>query len=90
MFARRTYTFGLLGIALFFSSLTGTQLVLTLFLQLGNGFSAGRSRSVPSAEAYQQTLIVPAIMLVAFLSLTFLFPKKSREDAHGVAVMEKV
>lgn len=29
-------------------------------------------------------------MLVAFLSLTFLFPKKSREDAHGVAVMEKV
>lgn len=209
MFTRRAYTFGLVGIALFFSSLTGTQLVLTLFLQVGNGFSAGEAglsnlplaigsavggaisgawlaekigRSVlqlgavtqllgagllwfelqqpgdfsiwtiapgialfgvgggaiiaalfstilaavkddeigsasgvltavqaiasavgvaifasvffdaidsgTPAEAYQQTLIVPAIMLVAFLALTFLFPKKSREDAHGVAVME--
>ncbi|MFB8189345.1 MFS transporter [Microbacterium sp. NPDC055988] len=211
MFTRRAYTFGLVGIALFFSSLTGTQLVLTLFLQVGNGFSAGEAglgnlplalgsavggaisgawlaekigRSVlqlgavtqllgagllwielqqpgdfsiwtiapgialfgvgggaiiaalfstilaavkddeigsasgvltavqaiasavgvaifasvffeaagsgTAAQAYQQTLIVPAIMLVAFLALTFLFPEKSREDAHGITVMEKV
>ncbi|MFF3026044.1 MFS transporter [Microbacterium sp. NPDC057944] len=43
MFTRRAYTFGLVGIALFFSSLTGTQLVLTLFLQQGNGFTAGEA-----------------------------------------------
>lgn len=43
MFTRRAYTFGLIGIALFFSSLTGTQLVLTLFLQHGNGFTAGEA-----------------------------------------------
>lgn len=211
MFTRRAYTFGLVGIALFFSSLTGTQLVLTLFLQLGNGFSAGEAglsnlplalgsaiggaisgawlaekigRSVlqlgavtqllgagllwfelqqpgdfsiwtiapgialfgvgggaiiaalfstilaavkddeigsasgvltavqaiasavgvaifasvffdaaasgTAAQAYQQTLVVPAIMLIAFLALTFLFPKKSREDVHGTAVRETV
>jgi len=211
MFTRRAYTFGLVGIALFFSSLTGTQLVLTLFLQLGNGFSAGGAglsnlplalgsaiggaisgawlaekigRSVlqlgavtqllgagllwfelqqpgdfsiwtiapgialfgvgggaiiaalfstilaavkddeigsasgaltavqaiasavgvaifasvffdaaasgTAAQAYQQTLVVPAVMLIAFLALTFLFPKKSREDVHGTAVRETV
>lgn len=43
MFTRRAYTLGLVGIALFFSSLTGTQLVLTLFLQLGHGFSPGEA-----------------------------------------------
>lgn len=43
MFTRRAYTFGLVGIALFFSSLTGTQLVLTLFLQLGHGFTPGEA-----------------------------------------------
>ncbi len=43
MFRRRAYSLGLIGIALFFSSLTGTQLVLTLFLQLGNGFTAGEA-----------------------------------------------
>ena len=211
MFTRRAYTFGLVGIALFFSSLTGTQLVLTLFLQLGNGFTAGEAglsnlplalgsavggaisgawlaekigRSVlqlgavvqllgagllwfalqqpgdfsiwtitpgialfgvgggaiiaalfstilaavrddeigsasgvltavqaiasavgvaifasvffdaaadsTPAQAYQQTLLVPAIMLVAFLALTFLFPRTSREDAHGATVMDTV
>lgn len=43
MFTRRAYTFGLVGIALFFSALTGTQLVLTLFLQHGNDFTAGEA-----------------------------------------------
>ncbi|MGN7860780.1 MFS transporter [Microbacterium sp. 22303] len=43
MFTRRAYSLGLVGIALFFSSLTGTQLVLTLFLQNGNGFTAGEA-----------------------------------------------
>lgn len=209
MFTRRAYTFGLVGIALFFSSLTGTQLALTLFLQVGNGFSAGEAglsnlplalgsavggavsgawlaekigrsvlqlgavtqllgaallwleleqpgdftiwtivpgialfgvgggaiiaalfstilaavkdeeigsasgvltavQAIASAvgvaifasvffdaaasgtpsQAYQQTLIVPALMLIAFLALTFLFPKKSRDDAHAAAVEE--
>ncbi|NEB74421.1 MFS transporter [Streptomyces sp. SID14478] len=35
------FTVGLAGIALFFGGLIGTQLVLTLFLQIGQHFSAG-------------------------------------------------
>lgn len=41
IFQRPAYTAGLAGIALFFCSLVGMQLVLTLFLQIGHGFSAG-------------------------------------------------
>lgn len=43
LFARPAYTVGLGGIALFFAGLVGTQLVLTLFLQIGHGFSAGEA-----------------------------------------------
>ncbi|WP_208760054.1 MFS transporter [Paenarthrobacter nitroguajacolicus] len=43
IFSRRAYTLGLAGIALYFSALIGTQLVLTLFLQIGQGFSAGEA-----------------------------------------------
>ncbi|WP_285727028.1 MFS transporter [Psychromicrobium xiongbiense] len=43
IFTKPAYTLGLVGIALFFSGLIGTQLVLTLFLQMGNGFSAGEA-----------------------------------------------
>lgn len=43
IFKKPAYTLGLVGIALFFSGLIGTQLVLTLFLQMGNGFSAGEA-----------------------------------------------
>ncbi|MGW6004289.1 MFS transporter [Oerskovia enterophila] len=37
------FTVGLGGIALFFAGLIGTQLVLTLFLQIGQHFSAGEA-----------------------------------------------
>ncbi|MFE4196695.1 MFS transporter [Paenarthrobacter sp. NPDC056912] len=43
IFSRRAYTLGLAGIALYFSALIGTQLVLTLFLQIGQGFTAGEA-----------------------------------------------
>lgn len=43
IFTRPAYTLGLAGIALFFSALIGTQLILTLFLQIGHGFSAGQA-----------------------------------------------
>ncbi|MBB2947423.1 MFS family permease [Actinoplanes lutulentus] len=43
IFGRGAYTVGLVGIALFFSALIGTQLVLTLFLQIGHGFTAGEA-----------------------------------------------
>lgn len=43
LFRRRAYVVGLGGIALFFSALIGAQLVLTLFLQIGEGFSAGEA-----------------------------------------------
>ena len=43
IFARPAYTLGLVGIALFFSALIGTQLILTLFLQVGHGFTAGQA-----------------------------------------------
>jgi EmrB/QacA subfamily drug resistance transporter len=41
IFAHRAYTVGLAGIALFFAGMIGVQLILTLFLQLGEQFSAG-------------------------------------------------
>lgn len=40
LFAKPVFTVGLAGIALFFAGLIGVQLVLTLFLQIGQGFSA--------------------------------------------------
>lgn len=43
IFRRAAYTAGLAGIALFFCSLVGMQLVLTLFLQIGHGFTAGEA-----------------------------------------------
>lgn len=43
IFNQSAYTLGLAGIALFFSALIGTQLVLTLFLQIGQGFTAGEA-----------------------------------------------
>lgn len=43
IFRRPAYTLGLGGIALFFCGLVGSQLVLTLFLQLGQRFSAGEA-----------------------------------------------
>lgn len=43
LFGRPAYTVGLAGIGLFFCASIGTQLVLTLFLQVGNGFSAGEA-----------------------------------------------
>jgi EmrB/QacA subfamily drug resistance transporter len=43
LFTRPAYTLGLAGIALFFTALIGTQLILTLFLQIGNGFTAGQA-----------------------------------------------
>jgi len=43
IFAKRAYLTGLGGIALFFAGLTGAQLVLTLFLQLGRHYSAGQA-----------------------------------------------
>jgi len=38
-----TYTVGLLGMALFFAGVTGFALIITLFLQLGHGFSSGEA-----------------------------------------------
>ncbi|MCX7290032.1 MFS transporter [Janthinobacterium sp.] len=43
IFRRPAYTAGLAGIALFFCSLVGMQLVLTLFLQIGHGLTAGEA-----------------------------------------------
>ena len=43
IFTRSAYTVGLGGIALFFTGLIGTQLVLTLFLQIGQGYTAGQA-----------------------------------------------
>jgi EmrB/QacA subfamily drug resistance transporter len=37
------YTVGLLGMALFFAAVTGFGLIITLFLQLGHGFSSGEA-----------------------------------------------
>jgi EmrB/QacA subfamily drug resistance transporter len=43
IFRKRSYVVGLGGIALFFAGLVGVQLILTLFLQLGERFSAGEA-----------------------------------------------
>lgn len=43
IFQHSAYTAGLIGIALFFCSLVGMQLVLTLFLQIGHGFTPGEA-----------------------------------------------
>jgi EmrB/QacA subfamily drug resistance transporter len=43
IFRRPAYSAGLAGIALFFCSLIGMQLVLTLFLQIGHGFTPGQA-----------------------------------------------
>ncbi len=41
IFSNRSYTFGLGGLALFFAGFTGIYLVITLYLQIGQGYSAG-------------------------------------------------
>ena len=43
IFQRSAYTAGLAGIALFFCSLVGMQLVMTLFLQIGHSLTAGEA-----------------------------------------------
>jgi EmrB/QacA subfamily drug resistance transporter len=43
LFRKPAYTVGLGGIAIFFAGLVGTQLILTLFLQVGERFSAGEA-----------------------------------------------
>ena len=43
VFKKRAFTYGLAGIAAYFGSLTGFALVMTLFLQLGHGYSAGEA-----------------------------------------------
>jgi EmrB/QacA subfamily drug resistance transporter len=43
LFRKAAYTVGLGGILLFFAGLVGTQLVLTLFLQIGQQFTAGEA-----------------------------------------------
>ncbi|MGI3779768.1 MAG: MFS transporter [Janthinobacterium lividum] len=43
IFTRAAYRVGLGGIALFFTGLIGTQLILTLFLQIGQGYTAGQA-----------------------------------------------
>jgi EmrB/QacA subfamily drug resistance transporter len=43
IFKNRAYPLGLGGIFLFFASMTGLYLVISLFLQIGQGFSAGEA-----------------------------------------------
>ncbi|EMD28289.1 MFS transporter [Amycolatopsis azurea] len=43
LFGKSAFTVGLIAVALFFGGLIGTQLVLTFFLQLGQGFTAGQA-----------------------------------------------
>jgi len=43
VFDRTEYVVGLCGLVFFSCALVGTQLALTLFLQIGEGFSAGRA-----------------------------------------------
>ncbi len=43
LFRKTAYTVGLGGIFLFFAGIVGTQLILTLFLQIGHQFSAGEA-----------------------------------------------
>lgn len=41
IFKERAYSVGVSAIALFFTGMTGMYLIITLFLQIGHGFSAG-------------------------------------------------
>jgi MFS family permease len=41
IFKKRAYTVGVSAIALFFAGMVGMYLIITLFLQVGHGFSAG-------------------------------------------------
>lgn len=43
IFNQPAYPLGLVGIALFFCALIGTQLVLTLYLQVGHAYTAGQA-----------------------------------------------
>ncbi|MGW7533578.1 MFS transporter [Amycolatopsis sp. NPDC054798] len=43
LFGKSSFTVGLVAVALFFGGLIGTQLVLTFFLQIGQGFTAGQA-----------------------------------------------
>jgi MFS family permease len=43
LFRKPAYTVGLGAIAIFFAGIVGTQLILTLFLQIGERFSAGEA-----------------------------------------------
>ncbi|WP_236725434.1 MFS transporter [Amycolatopsis orientalis] len=43
LFGKPAFTVGLVAVALFFGGLIGTQLVLTFFLQIGQGFTAGQA-----------------------------------------------
>ncbi|RLK61879.1 MFS transporter [Actinokineospora cianjurensis] len=43
LFGKSAFTVGLVAVALFFGGLIGTQLVLTFFLQIGQGFTAGQA-----------------------------------------------
>ena len=43
LFKKPAFTFGLAGIALYFGALVGFNLLLTLFFQLGHGFSTGEA-----------------------------------------------
>ncbi|MGY6654791.1 MFS transporter [Amycolatopsis sp. TRM77291] len=43
LFGKPAFTVGLAAVALFFGGLIGTQLVLTFFLQIGQGFTAGEA-----------------------------------------------
>ncbi|WP_181772639.1 MFS transporter [Amycolatopsis pittospori] len=43
LFGKPAFTVGLAAVALFFGGLIGTQLVLTFFLQMGQGFTAGEA-----------------------------------------------
>ncbi len=43
LFGKPAFTVGLAAVALFFGGMIGTQLVLTFFLQIGQGFTAGEA-----------------------------------------------
>jgi EmrB/QacA subfamily drug resistance transporter len=43
IFRKSSYTTGLAGIALFFTGMIGVNLIVTLFLQIGEGFNAGQA-----------------------------------------------